>query len=304
MKKTIKVVDEKRGIVQCTSVDERWYAVPSKDPATGLPIYEYFPSSSWVASYDYMPKALLDWAKKNGVESDQIMIDAASRGSHIHHAIEMIIRGEKLVMDTLVFNGQNDKEEPLTTDEWEVVKTFVDWNNEVKPKYLLSECTVISKKYGFGGTLDAVAVIGDKMYLIDFKTSKSIYSSHLVQIASYKQALIEDDEKYKGIELAILQVGYRMNKKGYKFTPVEDKFARFLRDYETWREENPDSKPRQIDLPMVLGVENSMKAIEKPPLVGADAIEKLWEKRGGRGDLPKIEDIEIPQKKVAKPIKK
>ena len=262
MKKTITTVDEKRGIVQCTSLDERWYAVPSKDPVTNLPTYDYYPSSSWVAGYDYMPPQLLEWAKKNGVESDQIMVDAAARGSKIHHAIEKIIAGEKLEMDTKVFNGQSGQEEELTVDEWEVVKTFVDWNNEVKPRYILSERTVISNKYKYGGTLDAVAKIGDTLYLIDFKTSKAIYTSHRVQIASYKHALMEEDKRFENISLAVLQVGYRLNRKGWKFTEIEDAFPRFLRDYATWKDENPEAKPRQISLPISFQIENSMKQVE------------------------------------------
>jgi hypothetical protein len=215
-----------------------------------------------------MPPGLLEWAKKNGVEADQIMIDAAARGSKIHHAIQKVIAGETLEMDTLVFNGQSGKEEELNIDEWGVVKTFIDWNNEVKPIYLLSERTVISKKYRYGGTLDAVCKIGDKTYLIDFKTSKSVYTSHIVQISSYKQALIEDMPKAEKVELAILQIGYLRNKKGWKFTEIEDKFARFLRDYETWKEENPNTKPRQIDLPIKLFISNPLQAPpakETPP---------------------------------------
>lgn len=260
MKKSIKIIDESRGIVQVTAVDERFYAIPSNDPITGLPVYEYYPSSSWIAGYDYMPPGLLEWAKKNGVEADQIMLDAAARGSKIHHAIQKVIAGETLEMDTLVFNGQSGKEEELTIDEWGVVKTFIDWNNEVKPVYLLSERTVISKKYRYGGTLDAVCKIGDNTYLIDFKTSKSVYTSHIVQISSYKQALIEDMPKVEKIEMAILQIGYLRNKKGWKFNEIEDKFPRFLRDYETWKEENPDSKPRQIDLPIKLFISNPLQA--------------------------------------------
>lgn len=263
MKKTITVVNEQKGIVQCTTLDERWYAVPSYDEFTNLPIYEYYPSSSWIAGYDYMSPALLEWAKKNGVESDQLMIDAAARGSKIHHAIEKIIAGEKLEMGTKVFNGQSGQEEELTTDEWETVKTFVDWNNETRPEYILSEKTVISKKYKYGGTLDAVVKIGDTLYLVDFKTSKAIYTSHRVQIASYKQALIEEDGRFANISLAILQVGYRLNRRGWKFTEIEeDAFPRFLRDYATWNDENPNAKPRQIDLPISFQIDNALKKVD------------------------------------------
>jgi hypothetical protein len=266
MKKTIKVIDEERGIIQCTSLDERWYSVPSKDPNTGLPTYEYYPSSSWIAGYYHKGKGFENYLKQHGEDADMILIEAGLRGSHVHQAVEMIIAGEVIESDTPIFNGQTGKEEELTTDEWEVIKTFVDWNNEMKPTYLLSERTVISKKYKYGGTLDAVVKIGEKTYLIDFKTSKAIYPSHRIQLASYKEALMEEKPKADGINLAILQIGYRLNKKGWKFTEIEDKFDLFLNTYAIWKEENPNSKPRQIDLPIKLGISNPLviKKVETP----------------------------------------
>jgi hypothetical protein len=63
-----------------------------------------------------------------------------------------------------------------------------------------------------------------------------------------------------------LQVGYKLNKKGWKFTEVEDKFELFLNTYAIWLEENPNSKPRQIDLPMQLKIDNPLetKKVEPP----------------------------------------
>jgi len=277
MEKVIKVVDEKNGIVQCTTLSERWYAVPSKHPETGLPTYEYFPSSSWVAGYYYQGNGLKEWLKKNGAEADQMLLEAGARGSKVHHAIEMIIAGEVLEMNTRIFNGQTGQEEEIKHDEWEIIKTFVDWNNEVKPTYILSERTVISKKYQYGGTLDCVAKIGDKTYLIDFKTSKAIYPSHRIQVSSYKHALAEELPKAGNIELAILQVGYKLNRKGWKFTEIEDKFELFLNTYAIWKEENPHSKPRQIDLPIRLSIANPLeiKKVEKPAEVPKQEVKKV-----------------------------
>jgi hypothetical protein len=49
MKKLIRNVDEKRGIVQITTYDERWYAHEVKDPITGIPTVIFVPSVTWVA---------------------------------------------------------------------------------------------------------------------------------------------------------------------------------------------------------------------------------------------------------------
>lgn len=255
MKKEIRQVRDD-GTCQITAIDERFYAVPYRNETTGLPAYDYYPSSSWIAGYYYKGKGLENYLKKNGDDADLLLIEAGARGSHIHQAIEQIISGETLKIDTPVMNGQTGKEEELTTDEWEAVKSFVDWNNEVNPKYILSEKNVISRKHRYAGTIDCLAEVNGELYLIDFKTSKSVYTSHIIQVSSYKQALAEEMPEYAGCKLAILQVGYALNKKKWKWTEVDDKFTLFQHTYAMWQEENPVAKPRQIDLPMELSIEN------------------------------------------------
>ena len=51
--------------------------------------------------------------------------------------------------------------------------------------------TIISAEHCYAGTLDAVAKIGDKKYVIDFKTSKGFYSGYQKQISAYALAYTE-----------------------------------------------------------------------------------------------------------------
>jgi hypothetical protein len=51
MRKYIRVVDEKRGIVQVTVSDERYYLKPGQDPVTELPVYTPVPSVTWIAGF-------------------------------------------------------------------------------------------------------------------------------------------------------------------------------------------------------------------------------------------------------------
>lgn len=51
MKKLIRETDEKRGIVQITVADERWYMKPGKDPETGIPTYKPVPSVTWISGF-------------------------------------------------------------------------------------------------------------------------------------------------------------------------------------------------------------------------------------------------------------
>lgn len=256
MEKVIRQVRDD-GTFQVTTVDERFYAVVEKDKETNLPMYDYYPSSSWVCGYYPKGKGFEAYLKQNGFDSDDILVSRGARGTKIHHACEKIILGEKLEIDTKVFDGVGESE--LTVDEWQAVKSFVDWNNEVKPKYILSEKTVISRKHRYGGTIDVLCEIGGETWLIDFKTAKEVYMSHIIQLSSYKHGLIEENpDGPKEIRLAILQLGYAKNKKHWKFTEVEDKFNLFLTVYKIWEAENPDSKPRQITLPTTLSIDNPL----------------------------------------------
>tara|TARA_X000001382_G_scaffold116995_1_gene96412 strand:+ start:26 stop:385 length:360 start_codon:yes stop_codon:yes gene_type:complete len=60
-------------------------------------------------------------------------------------------------------------------------------NGKKSIKFLETEVSLVSEKYQFGGTFDAIAEINGKNYLIDFKTSKSIYQEYVIQLAAYRQ---------------------------------------------------------------------------------------------------------------------
>lgn len=71
------------------------------------------------------------------------------------------------------------------------VNNFLAWWNIVnkfhKVKTLLSEKTLTCPY--FGGTLDFLVSIDDKVYLFDFKTSNSIHPSNFLQLAAYRYLL-------------------------------------------------------------------------------------------------------------------
>lgn len=88
MKKIIRITDEKRGIVQVTTSDERWYLKPSTDPVTELPVYKPVPSSTWIA--EHWPKGIgfYRWlADKGWDEAEAIKAAAGDKGSAVHNAI-------------------------------------------------------------------------------------------------------------------------------------------------------------------------------------------------------------------------
>lgn len=271
MKKIIKEVDDKKGIVQVTIADERWYLRPSKD-AAGMPIVQSVPSVTWIASK--YPKGIefYKWlADKGWDEAEAIKQAAGDKGTKVHKAIESIFEGKEVRIDSKYVNPSKGGEEELTLEECDAIVSFVKWRTDTEKDHnietILWEKVVFSQKYDYAGTVDYIVKLthretGEVTYwIIDFKTSQYIWKSHELQVSSYKQTIEngENEVLHHGkqidvtnIKMAILQLGYRRNKNGYKFTQIDDRFDLFLIARKIWQEEHGDEKPTKKDYPIVL----------------------------------------------------
>lgn len=289
MQKIIREMDAKRGIVQVTVSDERWYLKSTMDPVTGIPVYKGVPSVTWVGSY--YPKGIgyYKWLGEHGWdESQALMREAGEKGSAVHKAIEMILDGLEFRIDTKIVVKEADREieRELTFEELECVRSFCDWKREMEESYTIETIrngmTLMSEQHNYGGTLDWLFILtpkgaefgnplkldGPTVFLVDFKTSQQVWRSAEMQVSAYKRT-IENGEnpvelmnpngtgtgKYldvSRIRIGILQVGYRLNKKKWKFTEVADCFDLFLIAQRIWQREVGDEQPRVIDFPIVL----------------------------------------------------
>lgn len=258
MKKEIVDIDKKQGIFRITTQDERWYAIRETKRSTGLPTYNFVPSVTWIASHYPKGIGFYKWLANTGWDEAEANKQAAGdKGSRVHKAIEDLISGKKVDMDS-IYDGKNGTQE-LSVEEYEALYSFMNWANGVKPRFLHKEILAISKKYDFAGTVDCVAEIGDDTYIIDWKTSKEVWPEYEIQLSAYRQALIEMKLVDENVKLAILQVGYPRNKNGWKWNPLQDQFSLFLSARSIWEFEvgrkKDGGKPRQIDLPMSLQLE-------------------------------------------------
>jgi hypothetical protein len=93
MKKFIKTVDEKRGIIQVTIATERWYIRERENPVTKLPEFNYVPSVTWIAGH--YPKGIqfYKWLAEQGWDESQAIKSAAA-----------ILRGEEVRIDSKFLN--------------------------------------------------------------------------------------------------------------------------------------------------------------------------------------------------------
>lgn len=257
MQKEIKIIDKEKQIVRITCLDERWYARPGEDPVTGLPVYSYFPSSTWIAGMYPKGIGFYKWlADKGWNEAEAIKTAAGNKGSKVHQALELIEKAGELPIDTVFMNNETGYAEALGTEEIDCLFSFTRWHAETLPEPLAVEMTVFGD--GYAGTLDRIYRINGQIYIVDFKTSQQIWEEMKLQISSYNHAEIDylslgiTKEEWANRKMAILQVGYRLNKNGWKFTEIEDKFDLFKMAMSIWKNENPNAKPRQRDYPLTL----------------------------------------------------
>lgn len=258
MKKEIREV--KDGIVQITTVDERWYVKAIKDDQ-GIPKVVFVPSVTWIAGHYPKGIAFYKWlAGKGWDEAESLKQSAGDKGSRVHKAIEDLINGHELRLDAQ-FDGVEGKPEELSADEYACAMSFVQWFESVKPEIITAETTIFSEKNNFAGTIDFICKIGDEKWIIDFKTSQYIWPEYELQLSAYKKAMEElTGEQYK---IAILQIGYKRNHKEYKFTELEDKYNLFLSAQTIWQNETSGQKPLQKDYPIKLKLDLSKKAEDK-----------------------------------------
>lgn len=243
MKKEIRLVNQKKRILQVTTVDERWYIREATDKVTGLPVYEYVPSVTWIAEHYPKGIAFYKWLANKGWDEAEALKEAAGdKGSKVHHAISNLIDGQTVGINDKYLNPSTGKEEDLTLEEYEAIISFTDWVRDIKPKFLEKDLTVWGE--GYAGTIDLLCEINNKPYIVDFKTSQYIWPSMELQISAYKHA------QEKEVSLAILQLGYRLNKKKYKFTEIDDNYQEFLAAKLIWAKEQKGVYPKQKDYPL------------------------------------------------------
>ena len=196
------------------------------------------------------------WLKDVGHNADIIMRKAGKEGTQVHEAIESYLLGKKITM--LNDAGYSN----YSTFVWKMILKFHEFWSTHKPTLLESEIHLFSDKYKFAGTCDLVVEIKGEKWLLDIKTSKSLHTSHELQLSAYAQAWNElFEEKIERIGIIWLKStkqkedkkGLKIQGKGWElFEPtrsIEDNFKLFESIHELYNLENPNPKPNFKSFP-------------------------------------------------------
>jgi len=126
---------------------------------------------------------------------------AADAGTLGHDMIEAYIKGN----DLDAVEGPED----LLAKASMGYQAFKLWFTSTNIEIVDTEMTLISEKYRFGGTPDALGKTGEGDFaLLDWKTSNRIYADYLIQLACYARLLEENKTVDRRIQrFHLLRVG-------------------------------------------------------------------------------------------------
>ena len=132
----------------------------------------------------------VDEVAKGMVESHRtISSDAAEIGTSVHKYIEECIKFKLRGKDALTYDSLPD--EPDNKQAQNSISAFRKWYADNNVKFISAEEKVYHPELKYAGTVDAVAEVNDEFCVIDFKTSKAIYSSHHLQCAAYASCVAD-----------------------------------------------------------------------------------------------------------------
>lgn len=137
---------------------------------------------------------LMFWAFNQGKSGAERLYDAAEKAADIgtlaHAMIETHING----------GHPGDVEIKATLEMYGKARNafnqYLAWesNSSIRLLSKFQEIHLVSEKHKFGGTPDAIGMIGNELVLLDWKTSNKTYPDFLLQLAAYRH-LVEEGER-------------------------------------------------------------------------------------------------------------
>lgn len=126
-------------------------------------------------------EGLLVWANRlgqQGLDHRAERDKAADAGTACHQMAEAYAKGT-------TFDRSAYSEETLEKAD-HAFRAFKEWAKASSFRIGHSEVSLVSEKYGYGGTLDCM-LVNNQLALGDYKTSNSIRIGMLCQLAAYQQ---------------------------------------------------------------------------------------------------------------------
>jgi len=126
--------------------------------------------------------ALMFWAFAQGKAGKEKLYDdaekAAEIGTYAHDLVRAHIHHEPQPASPLDADG--------TAKAMTAFGSFQKWAEMTRLNILHTEIPLVCEVNKFGGTIDAIGIVGDELCLLDWKSSNGVYPDYLIQLAAYK----------------------------------------------------------------------------------------------------------------------
>lgn len=137
--------------------------------------------------------ALMHWAFKQGKLGKDRLYEEAEKAADIgtlaHAMVEAHIKGAG--PECMLVNASDDMRVKARSS----FNAYLAWERMTKLRVIDQEMQLVSEKYRYGGTPDAIGIIDNELCLLDWKTSNSVYQDYLIQLAAYRNLW---EERYPG----------------------------------------------------------------------------------------------------------
>ena len=213
--------------------------IARKDTSIGRTYYNMGKEEKTYAYYATTILNVLDkgygfkaWLKLNGHKCDDIMNEAADKGTFIHICDSILASGEDLPSNIKIKNTRTDEAQEITPVIAKNIEAFIRFYRENNPVIMGVETMLYDNELPFAGTVDYIMFLKDKkdpkkmnLAIVDLKTGKEYQKFHELQLTCYKILFdkIYGDKFGKIDELYCLYTrdtgNYTLKK--YKYCPEE-----------------------------------------------------------------------------------
>lgn len=152
------------------------------------------------------PGALINWAYKTGREHGVLEgqgnpapsglyegSDILAIGTCVHSMCEAWVKGDEpmLVLEKALEEETVNDKATFRAQAASAYSAFEFWCKGTQLEIVDCEVQVISETHRYGGTLDFIGKLNNRLVLGDFKTSNGVWPEYLCQLAAYAKAYEE-----------------------------------------------------------------------------------------------------------------
>jgi hypothetical protein len=142
---------------------------------------------------------LMNWAWAQGrAGKPRYERSALDIGSVVHAAIDRFMRGAQKAEIHILFM-ERLLQEAHREAAYASFRAFLEWHEQCEVTPIEQEVSLVSEPLQYGGTPDLIALIRNRVGIIDFKTSKdcSIYPDQKVALRAHANLWNEHNAKFK-----------------------------------------------------------------------------------------------------------